>query len=107
MKRTIVLVLATVLLLGLQAAPALSQPPKHPHMLVLGLEVDADDNPVGYRRCVDLAAGRALPLQAHHDHIHTGAAGEALFNAGHAVVPGAPLTPWSNCAELVAFFFGE
>jgi hypothetical protein len=34
-------------------------------------------------------------------------AGEALFEkAGHVVVPGAPLTPWSNCQELVADVFG-
>ena len=107
MKRTLVLVLAVGLLLGLQAPPALSELPEHPHMLVLGFELDADDNPVGFERCIDLAAGQALPLHAHHDHLHTGKAGEALFaNAGHVVVPGAPLTPWSNCEEFIAFFFG-
>lgn len=83
-------------------------PPTHPHMLVLGLELDANEEPVGYRKCVDLAANRKIPLNAHHAHLHTGTAGEKLFTkAGHAVVPGAPITPWSNCEELIAFFFGE
>jgi hypothetical protein len=109
MKRTSILALAAVLLLVLQAFPAATQEelPRHKHMLVLGLELDDEGEPVGFRRCVDLAAGRALPLNAHHAHVHTGKAGAALFEkAGHAVVPGAPLTPWNDCAELIAFFFG-
>ncbi len=80
--------------------------PEHPHMLVQGIEFDGEGNPVAYRKCVDLAANRALPLNAHHDHAHTGAAGAALRErAGHMVVPGAPLTPWANCSELIAAFF--
>jgi hypothetical protein len=75
-------------------------------MLVLGVQFEGGE-PVGFRKCVDLAAGRKLPLNAHHAHLHTGRAGEALFEkAGHVVVPGAPLTPWSNCQELVADVFG-
>jgi hypothetical protein len=107
--RRLLVVIATLSMLTALAAPAMSQgPPPHPHMLVLGLEFDGDgEDPVGYRSCVDLAGNRKLPLHAHHDHIHTGRAGEALWGAGHAVVPGAPLTPWANCAELIAFFFGE
>ena len=91
------------------AGPAASQqPPRHPHMLVLGIKLDSEGEPVSYRRCVDLAANQRLPLSAHHAHMHTGRAGEALFTkAGHVAVPGAPLTPWRNCAELVAFFFGD
>ena len=100
------------------AAPASAQEPElepHPHMLVLGLELDASGEPVGFRKCVDLAAGQALPLNAQHQHVHFGTAGEHLFtNAGHAVVPGAPFpapfeepVPWSNCDELIAFFFPE
>jgi hypothetical protein len=41
--------------------------------------------------------------------VHFGTAGEALFDrAGHVVVPTAPFPeiPWSNCEELIAFFFG-
>lgn len=87
----------------------------HPHMLVLGLELDEFEEPVGFRRCVDLAAGRTLPLNAQHEHMHFGTAGLKLFTkAGHAVVPGAPFPepfddplPWSNCEELIAFFFAE
>jgi hypothetical protein len=80
--------------------------PDHPHMLVQRPVVDVIDGTlylVGFRKCVDLASGREVPLNAHHDHIHTGRAGQALFeHAGHAVVPAAPLTPWANCAALQA-----
>jgi hypothetical protein len=98
------------------AAPASAQEPEfdpHPHMLVLGLELDAAGNPIGFRKCVDLAANQALPLNAHHQNVHFGTAGEMLFEkAGHVVVPGAPFptreepVPWSNCEELIDFFFG-
>lgn len=109
MKRTVMALLVVLgTSLGVLAAPALSQgPPEHPHMLVVGLELDENENPVSFRRCVDLAAGKALPLKAHHAHVHTGRAGEALWNAGHAVVPAAPITPWANCAELIAEFFPQ
>lgn len=87
----------------------------HPHMLVLGVELDESGEPVGFRKCVDLAGGQALPLTAHHQNVHFGTAGEVLFTkAGHVVVPGAPFpapfeepVPWSNCEELIDFFFGE
>lgn len=110
MTRRIAVVLAAFLLLGTFASSAMSQePPRHPHMLVLGLQFDDgdDEDPTGYRSCVDLAGNRALPIHAHHETVHTGRAGEALWQAGHAVVPGAPLTPWANCDELIAFFFGD
>jgi hypothetical protein len=109
MKRVLMLLVAAGVVVGLQAAPAASDElPEHPHMLVLGLEFDETGEPVAFRRCIDLAAGRALPLNAHHAHIHTGAAGEALrTKAGNFTVPGAPLTPWNNCAELIADFFGD
>lgn len=115
MRRLVVLLLA----LGLMAMamPAPAQEPEfveHPHMLVLGLELDEFGDPVGFRKCVDLAAGQALPLRAQHQHVHFGKAGEQLFTkAGHVVVPGAPFPepfeeplPWSNCQELIDFFFG-
>ncbi|NDL55812.1 hypothetical protein [Phytoactinopolyspora mesophila] len=102
------LLFAGGLLLGATAMPAQSEVPPHPHMLVLGLQLDADGEPVGFKRCVDLAAGKPVPLNAHHAHVHTGTAGEMLrTKAGHAVVPGAPLTPWNNCAELIADFSGS
>jgi hypothetical protein len=88
---------------------------QHPHMLVLGVEFDESGEPVAFRKCVDLAANQALPLNAHHQHMHFGTAGEKLFeNASNVVVPGAPFpapfdepVPWGNCDELIAFFFGE
>ena len=108
MTRRVAVVLAAFLLLGTFATSAMSQElPRHPHMLVLGLQLDADEEPIGYRKCVDLAGNKALPLNAHHDTVHTGRAGEALWEAGNAVVPGAPVTPWANCDELIAFFFGD
>jgi hypothetical protein len=109
-----------VLIVGLLAlaVPASAQEPEfeeHPHMLVLGLELDAAGNPVAFRKCVDLAANNALVLTAHHQNVHFGTAGEMLFTkAGNVVVPGAPFpapfeepVPWSNCEELIAFFFPE
>jgi hypothetical protein len=89
----------------LPANTAEAQGPPHGHMLVLHLEVEligGVPHAVGFHRCVDLAGGRNVPLNAHHAHIHTGAAGGALQSAGHATVPTAPLTGWANCAELEA-----
>lgn len=110
-------VVGLVLGLMVTATPAPAQEPEfdpHPHMLVLGLELDEAGEPVAFRKCVDLAAGQALPLNAHHEHLHFGTAGSNLFTkAGHVVVPGAPFPapfedplPWSNCEELIDFFFG-
>lgn len=82
--------------------------PEHPHVLVLGLEFDeTGEVPIAARKCIDLAANRALPLHAHHRHVHFGTAGEALFvNAGHGVAPTAPFpgVPWTDCASLREFF---
>jgi hypothetical protein len=106
MRRTLAL-LAAMTVLGVVLAHGT---PDHPHMLVqapdLGV-VFIDDAPflavIGWRQCVDLAGGRNVPLRAHHDGVHTGRAGEALFaNANIWVVPGAPLTPWADCAALTA-----
>ncbi len=56
---------------------------------------------------MDLAAGRALPLNAHHAHMHTGRAGEAIARTETKfVVPTAGLTPWADCAEFKTFFPG-
>lgn len=108
--RVVVLAIGLLAMLGTTlAAPAMSEGlPDHPHMLVIGLEWDAEeDEPIGWRRCVDLANGRNVPLHAHHDNLHIGRAGEAQWEAaGNAVVPGAPLTPWANCQQLHDFFFG-
>jgi hypothetical protein len=78
-------------------------PPPHGHVLLLGLQFDGEEV-IGFRTCVDLANSRVLRNNAHHDNLHTGRAAGALARAGHAVVPNAPITPWSTCAELKAFF---
>lgn len=76
--------------------------PRHGHVLVLGVVWDGDE-PVGFRKCIDLAGGRALPLHAHHNTVHQGKAGQALMRAGHIVAPTAPLWPEvRNCADLRA-----
>ena len=107
MKRFAALTGMVALLMGLGLVLAGGHgdgpPPPHGHVLLLGLQFDGDEV-VGFRKCVDLANGGALRNNAHHDNLHTGRAGEAVAGAGHAVVPNAPLTPWSNCAELKAFF---
>lgn len=77
-------------------------PPVHGHMLVLGLEF-GPDGPT-FRKCIDIAAGKALPVHVHHDGLHAGTAGDALRRAGHFPVPTAPLTRWSGCADLEAEF---
>ncbi len=103
MRRVLVLS-AVIAVLGIVLAHEHGPTPDHPHMLVQVPEfgvIDGQLAVVGWRKCVDLAAGRNVPLQAHHDGIHTGRAGEALFeNANIWIVPGAPLTPWANCAAL-------
>jgi hypothetical protein len=109
MRRVLVL-LAVIAVLGIVLAHQHGPTPDHPHMLVQAPQIDiiyideaAFVAVVGWRQCVDLAAGRNVPLNAHHDGIHTGRAGQALFaNANIWVVPGAPLTPWANCAALRA-----
>ena len=98
---------ATATALALAAAGAAQAdetpaPPEHGHMLVLGLEFGEDG--VSYRRCVDIAAGKALAVHVHHDGLHAGTAGDALRRAGNFPVPTAPLTPWRNCADLAKDF---
>jgi hypothetical protein len=80
--------------------------PDHPHMLLQRLELGEVDGTfaiLGWRRCIDLAAGEPVPLVAHHRHLHVGDPGEQLFiHAGHGVAPGAPLSPWEGCAGMEA-----
>lgn len=104
----LVLAIALLAVGAIFVGPALSDgPPLHPHLLVTGLEVDEGGEPVGWKKCRELANGQSLPLNAHHEHLHTGRAGEAQMQAGNAVVPGPPLTPWSTCDELAEAFLGE
>jgi hypothetical protein len=107
MKRFAAMTGMVALLMGFGLALAAGQggdgPPPHGHVLLLGLQFEGEDV-IGFRKCVDLANGIALRNNAHHDHLHTGRAAQALARAGHAVVPNAPLTPWSNCAGLEALY---
>lgn len=76
------------------------QTPDHGHILLLGVAEGGD-----YRKCVDLAGGRSVPLVAHHGRVHAPEIGEdgrginvrGIRQAGHAVVPTAPLTPYAGC----------
>ena len=78
--------------------------PLHPHALVVGIGGDEDSGFTAVN-CIDLAANRAVPLQAHHHHIHTGAAGAALAdNTANFAIPLAPLSPWADCDELFEAF---
>jgi hypothetical protein len=87
--------------------------PPHPHMLLQKVEIVFDENGphlAGFKRCVDLASNQALPLNAHHEHIHTGTTGISFggdFESGHVVFPGAPLTEIANCGELVELISGD
>lgn len=84
------------------------QLPEHGHMLLLDatLEFVGEEPVVSYAKCRDLAGGQALSLNAHHEHLHFGRAGEAQRTAGNVIVPTAPAfgLPWSNCAEFATFF---
>lgn len=106
MRRLSALLAAMLFLLGLMAGPTLAQPPEHGHALLLQVEFDgppAPGNLEGFDRCVELANGQALPLNAHHQQVHQGTAGEMLFTkAGHLVVPLAPLSDFGSCEDIEA-----
>jgi hypothetical protein len=80
--------------------------PRHGHVLVLNLHIDENEEVTGFCKCVDLARGKALKNNAHHEGAHEGKAGYALFvKAGHGVAPTAPLWPEvGSCADLEAMF---
>lgn len=109
-----------VLLLGLAAVavPVIAQEEPefdpHPHMLVQRPEIGVIEGVphlVGFRKCVDLASNKAVPLHAHHDHLHFGDSGVSFGGqSGHVVIPTAPFPspffdplPWSNCADFATF----
>ena len=76
--------------------------PAHGHFLVLGVQFG--DQGLTFRSCVDVGAGRQLPLHAHHEHLHHGSAADALQAAGNYVVPTMPITPWADCAAFEETF---
>lgn len=100
------LITATVMLTAQPAMAHDDGPPPHGHMLILGLELDERGSPTGFRKCVDIAANRPVPLHAHHAGLHTGRAGTALQEAGHYTLATAPLDDWDDCADLIADFGG-
>jgi hypothetical protein len=111
MRRIVTTLAAALLALSTMAAPGIAdevpgRPPPHGHLFVqrpvIEFVADGPQGPgvyaTGFRRCIELPA---VPLTAHHASLHMGAAGQALVQqAGHAVIPAAPLTPWASCAEL-------
>ena len=83
--------------------------PLHAHGLLLDLEFDAVTGVPSFSKCIDLAANQRLPLNAHHEGVHTGTAGYGnlevgITRAGHGVVPFSPLTPFTDCAAVEAAF---
>jgi hypothetical protein len=105
MKKLITAFAGLALAMGLFAgvAGASNHLPLHGHMLVQGLEFGPGG--VTYEKCVDLANNQALTLHAHHEAMHVGPAGYALFtHAGHFVVPAAPFSPVRDCAHLAELF---
>jgi hypothetical protein len=109
--RKVLPLVSALLIIGATAATVSAQGkdwggiPPHAHVMLLGAEIDGEGT-LTFDRCVEFAAGRALPNRAHHDSVHTGVAGGspfvqgALWDAGHIVAPMAPLTPWTGCESL-------
>ena len=87
---------------------------RHPHLLLqrpeIGL-INGVPHLVGFRKCVDLAGNRTVPLHAHHQHLHFGDSGVSFDGeSGHVVIPAAPFpspffdpVPWGNCEEFATF----
>ena len=114
MKRTqlAAVMAATGLLFGtVTIAQAEEEIPLHAHVMVTGVETTDAGFPFGttsYRKCVTLAAGKELPLNAHHESIHTGTAGYGnlevgITRAGNYVVPLAPVTFLGDCDAVESF----
>lgn len=110
-----VLIVLAALLVSVSTAAAVSANgkgwgaiPPHGHVMLLGGEIDEAEGKLYFRRCVEFAAGNALPNRAHHDSVHTGSAGGspfapgALWHAGNIVAPLAPLGPptWTGCESF-------
>jgi hypothetical protein len=112
-NRYLALALGAAMVVGSQAVSAVGQEfPPHPHVLLHGAEVVPVPDPppftppyriVGFDRCVELAAGQAIPLIAHHENLHFGRAGQAVRRGGLFVAPLDPLFPGiTSCADLEA-----
>jgi hypothetical protein len=87
-RRATAVLVGAALSLGMLTTPAVADGPPdltkpHRHALLL----DVDMATFSYGKCVDLAGGRTLRTNTHHETVHTGHAGAALQRAGHLVVP--------------------
>jgi hypothetical protein len=114
-KRVVATAMMLALAMSLFASAAMAQdrPPPfdqpHNHVLLIGADVEwvepAPGLPPyrihGFDKCVPLANGQPVPLNAHHDRVHFGTAGGALVSAGHLVIP-LSIFGLSSCAELKA-----
>jgi hypothetical protein len=75
--------------------------PDHGHILL----IDFNGATFEFRKCVDLAGGKSVPLRAHHERVHATAIGpdgrginvKGIRQAGHAVVPTEPITDIPGC----------
>jgi hypothetical protein len=112
MKRTTTLlsVLALLLVLSVPAVADEHTPLDHPHVhaLLIGADVDwVGGSPPyvinDYRRCQELAGGKALKHNRFHQNIHFGQAGVALDRAGHLVIP-LSVFGFDSCDQFDAFF---
>jgi hypothetical protein len=82
--------------------------PPHGHVMLVRAQIA--EGSLLFDRCVEFAAGEALPNAAHHLSVHTGAAGGspfvqgALWNAGNIVVPLSPYVPfdWTGCESFTS-----
>jgi hypothetical protein len=93
-RRAAAVLVGAALALGMLTTPAVADGPPDltkPHHHALLLHVDMET--FSYGKCVDLAGGRTLRTNTHHETVHTGHAGAALQRAGHLVVP-------YTCAQL-------
>lgn len=121
MKRLGTLLMATSLVLAFSAIAAVAggnswedaEVIAHGHVMLIG--ADATDGT--WDRCIEFGNGKALRTAAHHNSVHTGAAGGspfaqgALFNAGKLVVPLAPFpfvpAEWQGCDDIPNPIFGD
>lgn len=74
-------------------------PPPHGHLHLTHAVIDGRDV-VSFEGCRELANGQVVPRSAHHENLHVGRAGAAQRQAGNAVVPMAPITPFESCEDL-------
>ena len=116
MKKDLVLLIATLvvafsLMAGIATAANNEWPDDVvPHGHVMLIDVEVIEGIVHFDKCVEFAAGRVLRGPAHHNSVHTGAAGGsprapgALFHAGNWVVPLEPFGFGTGCESFTGPF---